>query len=232
MPENNLPILSLKGSSIFVTRIIIYTADLLLIEAELEKRMQDINLFAGREAVVIDTRSVNSDINWPDLLKILKKYDLSIIGAAVSEIKDRVKARISGIKPIELSFTLKKKKKTISNILDPSSSLIVKKPLRSGQKIYAHKADLIIIGMVSPGAEVIADGNIHVYGPLRGKAMAGASGNTAMRIFTTQLDAELLSVAGIYHLLENKPDRTLHNKPAFIELKDNSLLIQSLESFS
>src|SRR3546814_17739792 len=74
------------------------------------------------------------------------------------------------------------------------AAMVINRPLRSGQRIYARNTDLIVIGVVSQGAEVIADGNIHVYGPLRGKAMAGARGDTSARIFTTQLDPELLAI--------------------------------------
>ncbi|WP_296559556.1 septum site-determining protein MinC, partial [Pigmentiphaga sp.] len=80
-------------------------------------------------------------------------------------------------------------------------TMIIDKPLRSGQRIYARHADLIVMGVVSHGAEVIADGNIHVYGPLRGKAMAGARGDTKARIYTTRLEAELVAVAGVYRTL-------------------------------
>ncbi|MDK7178607.1 septum site-determining protein MinC, partial [Micrococcus luteus] len=80
--------------------------------------------------------------------------------------------------------------------------MVLKRQLRSGQRVYARNADLIVIGAVSPGAEIIADGNIHVYGPLRGRAIAGARGNTAARIFTSHLDAELVAIAGIYRLID------------------------------
>src|SRR5690606_14933275 len=77
-------------------------------------------------------------------------------------------------------------------------AMTVNRQLRSGQRTYARNTDLIVIGVVGQGAEVIADGNIHVYGPLRGKAMAGARGDTSARIFTTQLDPELVAIAGVY----------------------------------
>lgn len=110
-----------------------------------------------------------------------------------------------------------------------SSALVITKPLRSGQRVYARHTDLVVIGMVSQGAEVIADGNVHVYGPLRGKAMAGARGDTSARIFTTQLDAELLAVAGVYRVVEDKLDRTLHNQPALVRLDGDTLRIEALK---
>lgn len=110
-----------------------------------------------------------------------------------------------------------------------SSALVITKPLRSGQRVYARHSDLIVIGMVSQGAEVIADGNIHVYGPLRGKAMAGARGDTSARIFTTELDAELLAVAGVYRVVEARLDANLRNRPALVRLDGDSLRIESLK---
>ncbi|AZY50158.1 septum site-determining protein MinC [Bordetella avium] len=111
-----------------------------------------------------------------------------------------------------------------------STALVITKPLRSGQRVYARHTDLVVIGMVSQGAEVIADGNIHVYGPLRGKAMAGARGDTSARIFTTHLDAELLAVAGVYRVVEDRLDRNLHNQPALVRLNGDTLHIEALKS--
>jgi septum site-determining protein MinC len=111
-----------------------------------------------------------------------------------------------------------------------SSALVISRPLRSGQRVYARHTDLVVIGMVSPGAEVIADGNVHVYGPLRGKAMAGARGDTSARIFTTHLDAELLAVAGVYRVVEDKLDANLHGKPALVRLDGDTLRIEALKA--
>lgn len=83
------------------------------------------------------------------------------------------------------------------------TTMIVDTPVRAGQRIYARGADLIITAAVNNGAEVIADGSIHVYAPLRGRALAGASGNTEARIFTLSMEAELVSIAGMYRTFEN-----------------------------
>jgi septum site-determining protein MinC len=98
------------------------------------------------------------------------------------------------------------------------ATLVIDKPLRSGQKIYARGADLVVLAMVNMGAEVVADGNIHVYAPLRGKAMAGASGNTKARIFSLCLEPELISIAGVYRTSENPLSKEIHGKPAQVRL--------------
>ena len=84
----------------------------------------------------------------------------------------------------------------------PRPTLVINSPVRTGQQVYAKNADLIVMGMVSEGAEVIADGNIHVYAPLRGRALAGESGDKTARIFVQSMQAELVSVAGIYRVFE------------------------------
>lgn len=91
---------------------------------------------------------------------------------------------------------------------------VIDRPVRSGQQIYARGGDLILLNGVSPGAEVIADGSIHCYGPLRGRAVAGAQGNTSARIFCSNFGPELISIAGVYRNFEGGIAPTLAAKPA------------------
>ena len=97
-------------------------------------------------------------------------------------------------------------------------ALVIDKPLRSGQQVYARGRDLVVLSMVNAGAEVIADGHIHVYAPLRGKAMAGARGNTDARIFALELNAELLSIAGVYRTSEHPLPAQVQGKAAQVRL--------------
>lgn len=108
-------------------------------------------------------------------------------------------------------------------------TMVIQGPLRSGQRVYARHTDLIVMGVVSQGAEVIADGNIHVYGPLRGKAMAGARGDTQARIFTTALDAELVAIAGVYRVIDTQLPVELRRKPAMVHLKEQTLRMDPLQ---
>lgn len=98
------------------------------------------------------------------------------------------------------------------------ANLIIDRPLRSGQQVYARGGDLIILAAVNPGAEVIADGNIHVYAPLRGRALAGARGDDKARILTTVFAAELVSIAGIYRTFEDGVPERLANQPVQVRL--------------
>ena len=107
-------------------------------------------------------------------------------------------------------------------------AVVVDKPLRSGQQVYARGSDLVVLAMVSFGAEVIADGNIHVYAPLRGRAMAGARGNTAARIFTTCMEPQLVSIAGIYRTTEVAIPAHIVGKPAQVRLEGEKLFFEPL----
>ena len=107
-------------------------------------------------------------------------------------------------------------------------ALVIDKPLRSGQQVYARGADLVVMAVVSFGAEVIADGNIHVYAPLRGRAIAGARGNTEARIFSTCLEPQLVSIAGIYRTTETELPDNVRGKPAQVRLDGEKLLIEPL----
>jgi septum site-determining protein MinC len=102
----------------------------------------------------------------------------------------------------------------------PPRTITLDKPLRSGQRFYARGCDLIVTAMISAGAEVIADGNIHIYAPLRGRALAGASGDSTARIFTTCMEAELVSIAGLYRTFENGVPADLARQPSTISLID------------
>ena len=112
-------------------------------------------------------------------------------------------------------------------------TLVIDKPLRSGQKAYARGGDLVVLAMVNQGAEVVADGNIHVYAPLRGKAMAGARGNTEARIFALSMEPELISIAGIYRTSEKPLPADIQGKPAQIRLggpEEDKLIFEPLTS--
>ena len=123
-------------------------------------------------------------------------------------------------------------KEVVREVPGPST-MVVDKPLRSGQKVYARGGDLVVLAMVNQGAEIAADGNIHVYAPLRGKAMAGARGNTQARIFSLCLEPELVSIAGVYRTSENAFPKEVQGKAAQVRLSSDGqerLLIEPLKA--
>jgi septum site-determining protein MinC len=109
----------------------------------------------------------------------------------------------------------------------PSRSKVIVNPIRSGQQVYAKGGDLIVLAAVSAGAEILADGHIHVYGTLRGRALAGVQGDTSARIFCNGLQAELISIAGHYKLQDNI-DTPSHTLPVQVYLENDLLSITLL----
>ncbi|MFN8840467.1 MAG: septum site-determining protein MinC, partial [Burkholderiales bacterium] len=100
-----------------------------------------------------------------------------------------------------------------------AGAMVIERPVRSGQQLYARDRDLVVVGDVSPGAEVIADGHVHVYGTLAGRAIAGARGRRDAAIFTLELRAELVAVCGIYRTFEDGPPAAHAGKPVRISLE-------------
>ena len=115
----------------------------------------------------------------------------------------------------------------VENTTPVTKTRLIDTPVRSGQRIYAPQCDLIVTSHVSAGAELIADGNIHVYGMMRGRALAGASGDRETQIFCTNLMAELVSIAGEYWLSDQIPAE-FYGKAARLQLVENALTVQPL----
>ena len=109
-------------------------------------------------------------------------------------------------------------------------TMIIDTPVRAGQRIYARGCDLVVTAAVNNGAEIIADGSIHVYAPLRGRALAGASGDADARIFAMSMEPELVSIAGIYRTFENGFPADLAQHPAQIRLIGDKLDLRSMQA--
>jgi septum site-determining protein MinC len=171
-------------------------------------------------------------IDWPAITALLKSYRLNAVAVRnatpemASEVlahglsldgsvKERAPAAPSAPQQAEIELAppveVAEPEPVVVQTAAPApaatqfaaNTMIVDTPVRAGQRIYARGADLIITAAVNNGAEVIADGSIHIYAPLRGRALAGASGNTEARIFTLSMEAELVSIAGMYRTFEN-----------------------------
>jgi septum site-determining protein MinC len=180
------------------------------------------------EGAVDDGQAVGSDLGA--LLELLRQYNLVPVGFRCADEAMAQAARAAGLVEAPEAVRAPTRASTKSapepavaesvapQALPAATTLVIDKPLRSGQKAYARGGDLVMLAMVNQGAEVVADGNIHVYAPLRGKAMAGARGNTAARIFALSMEPELISIAGIYRTSENPLPASIRGKPAQIRL--------------
>lgn len=162
-----------------------------------------------------------------------KKSEATINAQAISiekideaSSKGAVFASEVGIEKKESNTKTNRIPKTLES--EKQSTVLITQPVRTGQQVYAKNADLILLAVVNQGAEVIADGNIHVYAPLRGRALAGAGGDKAARIFTQCMQAELVSIAGVYRTIEQGLPPDIASKPAQVSLEQNRLVICAL----
>lgn len=207
------------------------TTDLEVLRYDLDKHLGETPGFVSNMAVIIDCAGLaelNGDFDLPGTVGVLRAAGLAPVGiqgadasydALVQELHLGVFASVrqnpsksAPVRPVPAAST---------------EALIVDKPVRSGQQIYARGRDLVVTAPVGPGAEVIADGNVHVYAPLRGRALAGATGNECARIFCHELRAELVSVAGLYRVSEDLPENVL-GAPVQIRLDGRQLVIESI----
>jgi septum site-determining protein MinC len=131
----------------------------------------------------------------------------------------------------ELSEIAANKAPSVAPVASVAPTKVITHPVRSGQQVFAPQGDLVILSSVNAGSEVLAAGNIHVYGALRGRAMAGINGDATARIFSLQCNPELVAVAGEYMVNESFDDDFL-NQSVMISLKDGSLKFEVIGSFN
>lgn len=217
------------------------TADLAAIEAALSRRLGGRSDFFGGDAAVVDL------VNWPEsataldlsgLLSLLRQAGLQPVAARAYSDATRDVARHAGLAllpdaPVAREVIAESRPAEAKPAPAPApapaaTTLIIDKPVRSGQQVYARGADLVVLALVSHGAEVIADGNVHVYAPLRGRALAGARGDTSARIFAHCMEAELLSVAGVYRAIDEPLPQSIKGKAAQVRLEGNKLVIEAM----
>src|SRR5699024_3534670 len=147
-------------------------------------------------------------LDFSALKTTLIKHGLVPIGVRNAQAKEQKAATQAGLAllraeqalPVSTNKLSSQQPQQDSDLCSPRKSLMITRPVRSGQQIYAQNCDLVVLTQTSPGSELLADGNIHIYGPLRGRALAGIHGDTEVRIFCQRLEAELVAIAGNYKL--------------------------------
>lgn len=197
-----------KGRAVTFTVVELLTDDLCLFEEQLIKTIERAPDFFKNSPVAIDfgkLTNINLAFKLPQLINILIKHQLTPIGVfnADGKIKEQaISANLSLLnQPATENTNAQSEEKELAQTHFNQSRLI-HNPIRSGQQIYSSKGDLIICNQVSAGAEVISDSNILIYGALRGRALAGVKGNETANIICTRLEADLVSIAGIYLISE------------------------------
>ena len=216
------PSLELKGASFTLSVLHINSSDLQAVMTELDHKLAKAPQFFLGAPLVVNLSAIQHDsLNLSALKDLLISRQLVIVGITGATTVLSKQAKDLGLAIVKAG------KQSSTPPPAPRQTKIVKQNIRSGQQVYAKNGDLIIFGAVGNGAEVIADGSIHIYGALRGKAMAGAAGDTSAVIIAHSLEAELVSIAGQYWLAENLQQHS-SDKSGCIRLNGESLMVESL----
>jgi septum site-determining protein MinC len=236
----------IKSANLPLVALLLKSPDLDRLAQELAQRFGDMPDFFDNDPLVVDLSpllaqggvgeaNAAASINFKALSALLRGYRLQPLAVRGGSESQMAAAELAGLIAAPDALVHR-----TSNLTDQAAlaiapetaapepvptaappapgALVIDKPLRSGQQVYARGRDLVVMAMVNPGAEVIADGHIHVYAPLRGKAIAGARGNGDARIFALSMAPELISIAGIYRTSETPLPSAVHGKPAQVRL--------------
>lgn len=221
--------IELKGSSFTLSVVHLHHSDPDLVQQAIVDKISQAPAFLKNAPVVLNVSSLNAESNWLKIQQAVSSTGLHIVG--VSGCKDeRLKhAIVSAGLPLLSEGKEHVKSIDATDAIKPATvkTKVINTPVRSGQQIYAKNSDLIVTNNVSAGAELVADGNIHIYGMMRGRALAGASGDHDCQIFCTSLSAELVSIAGEYWIMDQIPVE-FFGKASRLCLKDSVLTIQAL----
>lgn len=250
--------LEAKIATVVAVTIILHTADLGQADQQLAQLTGGQQDYFDHELAVIELaldEAGIASIDWAGLLALLRRWNLNPVAVRHAPAALQPALRQLGLSLDEVSSRTTPAPATEPTQAAPAAAparpapafapataaapapapsrpacMIVDTPVRGGQRIYARDADLVVTAAVNAGAELIADGSIHVYAPLRGRALAGASGNTGARIFALSMEAELVSIAGIYRTFEDGQPKDMARKPAEVRLEGDRLEMRPISS--
>jgi len=245
-----------KGSSFTLSVLHLRTAKLADVRADLVKKIAQAPDFFHLVPLVVSIEQLECAVDYQAVKTLIEGFNFTFVGFTGSVTKEQrqlirelgfsfvntskvstSKTNTSKVSPAERSTSEKSAivEQTIAaepkaTAASPQHHLFTDKvhrgQIRSGQQVYAKQQNLVVIGSVSAGAEVIADGNIHVYGSLRGRAIAGATGHHKAQIYCQNLEAELVSINGNYWLSESMEEHW--GSPVYIHLTDSELTSSKL----
>ncbi len=222
----------IKSANLSLVSLLLKSFDAAALAQELHLRFGDVPDFFDNDPLVIDlaplqgaVKDVTSELDFPSLLTLLRRYRVIPVAVRGGTPAQMQAALAAGLAPaadlVPTPAPRRADPPAPARAPAPAEALgalVIDRPLRSGQQVYARGRDLVVMSMVNPGAEVIADGHIHVYAPLRGKAIAGARGNADARIFSTCLEPELISIAGVYRTSDVPLPADVLSRPTQVRL--------------
>ncbi len=235
----------IKSATLPLVSVLIKSTDLQVLSTDMQHRFGDTPGFFDNDPVLIDLHALDEAIDLNGLLQLLRRYQMNPVALRAGNPAQEAAATLAGLfvtaearvlpplkddsAPQEVVREVIREVEVVREVASAGqSAMVVDKPLRSGQQVYARGRDLVVLAMVNPGAEVMADGHIHVYAPLRGKAIAGAKGDSSARIFAASLEAELVSIAGVYRTSDTPLPKDVAGKAAQVWLSDDKLQMRAL----
>lgn len=249
--QSSKPI-EIKISTVVAVSAILRTLDMATLDTALKQMTGGTPDYFENEVTVLDLAGCeigDAGIDWPALIALFKSHNLNPVAVrgASAEMEEVIlanglsidtvvkprneEAPVAQLEPMPAAAPAPAPAPAPATVSAPAPAaptasipaMIIDTPVRAGQRVYARGADLIITAVVNSGAEVIADGSIHVYAPLRGRALAGASGNAESRIFALSMEAELVSIAGIYRTFESGLPKDVAKLPAQVRLSGDRI---------
>lgn len=244
--------IEIKISTVVAVAVSLNESTLSALEQALKDMTGGAPDFFDDEFAILDLEAIQSEaLDWPAVLNLFKSHGLHVVAVRNAREEDHAAIRAQGLsidvvskarpevpgeaetKPVAAAPSpAQVAEPTPAAVAVPSyvPAMIIDTPVRAGQRVYARGCDLIVTASVNNGAEVIADGSIHIYAPLRGRALAGARGNTEARIFAAAMEAELVSIAGIYRTFDNGFPEFKANQPVQIKLVGDSIEMTSMKT--
>lgn len=229
-----------RNTTIGTTVVLLRDTEPVPLADALHKMLGGMPDFFSGEAAILDfsaAESLPGRIDWAGLLSLLRRYQLQPIGVRGLPEEFAATARQAGLALLDRIEQRERPAAPPSAAPTPAATpvqappppapiaagtVFVDRPLRSGQQVYARGGDLVLLAGMSNGAEVIADGSIHCFGPLRGRALAGAQGNPAARIIATNFGPELVSIAGVYRTFEQGIPESIAGRGAVVRMRDTA----------
>jgi septum site-determining protein MinC len=233
----------LKDTSLPLVTVVLHQADVALLVEELQRKLGETPNFFDDDPVVIDLAPLRDEagpLAFGDIMAALREHRMRpalVTGGNPQQMADALAAGLPAApepapapRPRTVEIEREVIREVVREVPTMVPTLVVDKPLRSGQQAYAKGGDLVVHAAVNAGAEVLADGHVHVYGPLRGKAIAGARGDATARIYTACLEAQLVAVAGTYLTTEEPLPADVWGKPAQVRLQGDKLVMEALKN--
>ncbi|MEC8226336.1 MAG: septum site-determining protein MinC [Pseudomonadota bacterium] len=224
----------LKGNLFTLSVLHLFSADTALLSKQLDEKIAQAPKFFAGAPIVINLSDVQDEaLDFSFLKSMLSGLSLNPVGVCNGSQEQNESAKAAGLSVLNYSQDVKgatAKQQTNTSIVEKTVHLpaqVIHGTVRSGQQVYAKDRDLIVIGAVSHGAEVISDGNVHIYGTLRGRAIAGAKGYNEANIFCQKLEAELVSINGSYWISDSLQGEHW-GSAVQIQQKNDSLEISAL----